>query len=115
MARMKWFLAAYALAFSVIIIGFGAYFLSLLVVSPVKRLEAAAKRISGGELDVRASIEGRDEIASLGAAFNAMAARLAEEIRRLEGVNSELGAACRRGGPRDRKPSRRHKRLRGAS
>ena len=90
LARMKWFLAAYALAFSVIIIGFGAYFLSLLVVSPVKRLEAAAKRISGGELDVRASIEGRDEIASLGAAFNAMATRLAEEIRRLEGVNSEL-------------------------
>ena len=54
LARMKWFLAAYALAFSVIIIGFGAYFLSLLVVSPVKRLEAAAKRISSGELDVRA-------------------------------------------------------------
>ncbi|MEK7313421.1 MAG: ATP-binding protein, partial [Deltaproteobacteria bacterium] len=90
LARMKWFLAAYALAFSVIIIGFGAYFLSLLVVSPVKRLEAAAKRISSGELDVRASIEGYDEIASLGAAFNAMATRLAEEIRRLEGVNSEL-------------------------
>ncbi|MFZ3071720.1 MAG: ATP-binding protein [Thermodesulfobacteriota bacterium] len=88
--RMKWFLAAYALAFSIIIIGFGAYFLSLLVVNPVKRLEAAAKRISGGELDVRASIEGRDELASLGTAFNAMAERLEDEIKRLESVNSEL-------------------------
>jgi len=42
---------------------------------PLRRLEVAARRIAGGELSARATIEGSTEQRSLGASFNEMADR----------------------------------------
>ena len=48
------------------------------ILRPVSELTAAARRMREGELDVRVSTEGDDELARLGRAFNEMAARLAQ-------------------------------------
>ena len=56
------------------------------IVTPVKQLSAAVEQIAAGELEVRASVRGQDEITQLGHAFNRMAARLeqAQEARRAQ-------------------------------
>jgi two-component system, OmpR family, sensor kinase len=47
------------------------------IVRPLRRLEATARRIAGGDLDERAPIEGSAEQRSLARSFNAMTDRLA--------------------------------------
>lgn len=58
--------------------------LSQRILGPVRHLTAAAQRMGQGDLDQRVPIEGEDEIAALGRAFNVMADSLAhqEELRR---------------------------------
>lgn len=46
-------------------------------VRPIRRLEAGARRISGGEYDVALPVEARDEIGDLTLAFNEMSRNLA--------------------------------------
>lgn len=48
------------------------------ILAPVRVLEHAVARLSEGDFDARIHIEGSDEIASLSASFNDMAARLAQ-------------------------------------
>ncbi|MEA2284920.1 MAG: hypothetical protein QOJ21_963, partial [Solirubrobacteraceae bacterium] len=52
------------------------------IARPMRRLEATAQRVAGGDLDARASEEGATEQRSLAASFNEMTARL---VRLLEG------------------------------
>jgi two-component system, NtrC family, sensor histidine kinase KinB len=47
------------------------------ILAPVRVLERAVQRLSEGDFDARIRIEGSDEISSLSASFNEMAARLA--------------------------------------
>jgi len=63
-------------------------------------LTRAARNVGAGDLDVRTHLRGRDEIASLAAAFNDMAARLRvmvrdlrEEKRKSETILERLGEA----------------------
>src|SRR3989304_5261882 len=93
MLGAKRFLLFYALIDSAIIIAFGQLFLSRSVVSPLRRLEEAATRIAGGKLFERAKVDIDNEIGSLAASFNTMAARLEDEIRSLERVNVDLMTA----------------------
>ncbi len=58
------------------------------VARPLKRLEAAAKRIEGGDLSARATVEGSSEQRSLSASFNEMAAR----VQRLVAAQREFVA-----------------------
>jgi signal transduction histidine kinase len=51
------------------------------VTRPLHRLDAATRRIAGGELDVRAPVEGSREQRSLARSFNDMTARLARLVR----------------------------------
>ena len=62
------FAAAIAIAFG--------YFLSGSITERLHRLEAAAARVSEGELGTRLEVDGDDEVAQVTAAFNLMAARL---------------------------------------
>ncbi len=56
------------------------------IVAPVARFSEAAEQIAAGELEVRASVRGRDEIAALGQTFNRMAESLeqAQQARRAQ-------------------------------
>jgi two-component system sensor histidine kinase BaeS len=56
-----------------------AFALSGRILRPVSELTAAAHRMRQGDLDVRVTARGDDEIARLGRAFNEMAERLAQD------------------------------------
>jgi two-component system, OmpR family, sensor histidine kinase MtrB len=52
------------------------------VVDPVRRASRAARRVAEGLLETRLPVSGRDELATLAASFNEMAAALEERISR---------------------------------
>ena len=58
--------------------------ISGLMTRPLGRLSAAARRMAGGELNVRVPVRGNDEVALLAAEFNAMAARLEGQVGALK-------------------------------
>ncbi|MCW5891394.1 MAG: HAMP domain-containing protein [bacterium] len=62
---------------------------------PIDALAAAARRIRGGDLDVRVAVRTRDEVGRLGEAFNEMAAGLAlkERYRRVLDVIADAAVA----------------------
>ena len=60
---------------------------------PIVTLRDATQRLGRGELDVRVSIESRDEFGELGTAFNDMAQRLQENIAQREQSEQELVAS----------------------
>ena len=53
------------------------------VLAPVHRVEQSSSALAAGDLSARASLGGHDELAMLGARFDAMADRLSETIRSL--------------------------------
>ena len=66
------------------------------VLSAVRELAAAARRVAGGQLGTRVNATGTDELAELGRAFNTMAARLDEADaarREMEEARRQLIAA----------------------
>jgi signal transduction histidine kinase len=66
-------------------VSFG-YFFSNSITQRLKALDRAAVRLSEGDFSVRVEVAGRDEVAELGKAFNAMAMRLEEAERESEGL-----------------------------
>jgi GAF domain-containing protein/HAMP domain-containing protein len=67
--------------------------LSNTLIWPLLGLKATAEEITKGNLDARAFVKGRDEIATLGQTLNTMAARLGESIQGLERRVKERTAA----------------------
>ncbi len=69
------------------------FFLSEGLTDRIWEVSQAAERVAGGELDTRVVVRGQDEMASLAAAFNDMAARLqtAEQTQReVEALRRDL-------------------------
>src|SRR6185436_16816666 len=66
-------------------------FLSRRWITPVTTLAEAATLVRDGELDVRVSMPGRDEIAVLADSFNQMVDQLAANTAGLKQANVELG------------------------
>jgi diguanylate cyclase (GGDEF)-like protein len=64
----------------------------------VQRLLQAARRLGGGEFDVKVPTEGDDEFAALGSEFNAMARQLETRLEELESERGRLQHAIRRVG-----------------
>lgn len=68
---------ATAAAIAAILLGLlASSILTARILRPLSRLSQAAERIGAGDLDARAQVEGRDELARLSQDFNAMAAHL---------------------------------------
>ncbi|MFH0821427.1 MAG: HAMP domain-containing protein, partial [Pseudomonadota bacterium] len=67
-----------------------AYVVSNRLSEPIRKLEAAAHQIAGGNLDARAEVSSQDEIGTLADAFNGMAESLARSQRRLIENGQEL-------------------------
>ncbi len=85
---------------SLLLIGLVAYAVGRSIVATLDRLATAANAIARGRLDRRVEVDGSDEFARLGTAFNEMAdqleARLAEldtERARMRDANVRFGAA----------------------
>ncbi len=62
-----------------VFVSFGSYLLRKSIVAPLRVLSAATRRVAAGELEVRTSIDGDNELAELAAQFNHMAACLERE------------------------------------
>ena len=82
---------------SLVIIGFGSFLLSRVVVNPLKRLVKVAQDIGGGNLGQRAPVDYENEIGTLAKAFNQMVERLTEKqsdlqraIKQLRNTQEEL-------------------------
>ena len=65
-------------------------FISRRVTRPVAEMRAVAHRMAEGDFGQAAPVAGGDEIAQLGRALNAMALRLKEKIRDLEGERTKV-------------------------
>ncbi len=63
------------------------------VTRPIAALAASVRRVGAGDFDTRVEVEGADEIATLGLAFNAMTDELRESRGRLVTTNAELRSA----------------------
>jgi len=64
-----------------------AWFVSRNVTKPVLALSEAAKRLSGGDLESRAEVRGRDELNDLASAFNDMVPKLADRLKLRESLD----------------------------
>jgi sigma-B regulation protein RsbU (phosphoserine phosphatase) len=87
-------------ASAILVVGF-SFALSLTIIRPIEELAINVKKIGKGDLDTAIIVQGKDEIAELGNAFNTMASDLKEYIDNLETVtaekeriNSELNVAA---------------------
>jgi two-component system NtrC family sensor kinase len=67
-----------------------ALFILRVVRRPVKRLIRAAERVASGDLDAEIPVEGENEIAQLGGAFNEMTHELREARRELTAWSGQL-------------------------
>jgi class 3 adenylate cyclase/HAMP domain-containing protein len=68
-------------------------FMGRVVLAPLTRVAAAARRLGGGDLDARVPVRGEDEIADLGRVINDMAEHLKQARATLETKNAELAQA----------------------
>ena len=57
------------------------YFISDRITSPLRSMKLAAKEFAKGKMDTRVTVQGQDEVAELGVAFNHMAEALQENER----------------------------------
>ena len=73
-----------ALLASLVLFAVAAYLLGRSVVRTLRRLAGAADAIAGGTLHERVHVQGNDEFAQLGRAFNRMASELDQRMRELE-------------------------------
>jgi signal transduction histidine kinase len=71
-----------AIGAAVILVGLGlAWLLSLAIARPVRHLARTASRLGEGDLEARADVQGRGELAVLARSFNRMADSLAANLR----------------------------------
>jgi two-component system sensor histidine kinase MtrB len=71
----------------VAVIGLVVFFVTRLVVNPVRVAARTAQRLSNGLLDQRMEVNGEDDLAALAASFNQMAETLQRHILRLEDMS----------------------------
>jgi signal transduction histidine kinase len=93
------YLAYFMLDF-LLLLGFGSYLLTRLIVIPIKRLLSATEKIARGDLSQKVHVPGSAEIADLAEAFNKMIDALKEKredvnryVTSLENINRELHEA----------------------
>lgn len=67
-----------------------AFYLSQLLVKPIKMLVSSTKKVAAGDFSQRVNISFRDEIGELAASFNAMVASLEQSQASLSQSNQEL-------------------------
>ena len=93
------FLAYFILDF-ILLLTFGSFLLSRIVVIPIRKLLAATEQIAAGDYSQSVNVPGSKEIAELAESFNAMQAALRSKqeeaethMKSLERANSDLHAA----------------------
>lgn len=85
------------LALSVVVLGAGLVtaLVARRVLGPVRALREAAEGMAAGRLDTRVPVAGSDELATLGHAFNSMAAALADQERLKRDLTNDIAHELR--------------------
>lgn len=65
-------------------------FLSYQIIKPIRKLQAAAREIARGNLDIRVSLNSRDELQTLGDNFDIMVENLRHSRKKLQKANEKL-------------------------
>lgn len=76
-------------AFSLI----GAWFLSGMIVTPIQKLQEVMRKLAGGDLSVRADIDGDNEISQLSKDVNQTAKQLHDTVDQLMHISEEVASA----------------------
>lgn len=76
------------------IVGVLAFVLVRAVTLPVHRLDVAARRLAEGDLESRAEVRGRDELARLAESFNAMVPKLKDQVRLKQSLDLAHEVQC---------------------
>ncbi|MGR5238962.1 methyl-accepting chemotaxis protein [Vibrio alfacsensis] len=71
----------------------GAWFLSGMIVSPIQKLQSVMRQLAGGDLSVRADVEGDNEIAQLSKDVNQTATQLHHTVEQLMRISEEVASA----------------------
>jgi GAF domain-containing protein/HAMP domain-containing protein len=77
-------IAVFVMLVVAVFAGLSAVYIARRLAAPLLNLTETATRIAGGELDLKASVEGPTEVTHLASAFNSMTAQLRELIDSLE-------------------------------
>jgi signal transduction histidine kinase len=86
-------LSAVLLVFATAVAGLSGFFLAESLISRISEVDGAARRLAGGDLSVRVSETGSDEMAGLSRAFNQMALELQSTRQKqdeLDGLRRDL-------------------------
>jgi sigma-B regulation protein RsbU (phosphoserine phosphatase) len=75
-------------ASAILVVGF-SFALSLTIIRPIEELAINVRKIGKGDLESKIDVQGKDEVAELGNAFNMMVSDLKEYIRNLETITAE--------------------------
>jgi methyl-accepting chemotaxis protein len=79
-----------ALLFTILVIVLTGYSVNLTITKPLRRLVELTQRIAAGENNVRATIQGRDEIARVATSMNSMLDHIVKLIQQSEGQRARL-------------------------
>ena len=79
-----------AMAAATVLVILAAWLIARLTTRPVRKLTAASRRITSGELGQKIAIEARDEVGELAHAFNEMSARLKEMVETISEDRARL-------------------------
>jgi methyl-accepting chemotaxis protein len=85
--------AGFAILAVFVISMIGAWWLSGLIVTPVKQIQLIIRRLAAGDLTVRADVNGDNEIAELGKDINTTAIQLQTTVEALFRISEDVAAA----------------------
>jgi len=79
-----------AMAAATVLVILAAWLIARLTTRPIRKLTAASRRITSGELGQKITIDARDEVGELAHAFNEMSARLKEMVETISADRARL-------------------------
>ncbi len=79
-----------ATAVATVLVILAAWLIARITTRPIRKLTAASRRITSGELGQKITIEARDEVGELAHAFNEMSARLKEMVETISEDRARL-------------------------
>lgn len=79
---------------SLLVLGFGAWWMARSIVEPLAKISTTAKRLGEGDLTARVALNRRDELGEVASSFDEMAARIEGQVQRerelLANISHEL-------------------------
>jgi methyl-accepting chemotaxis protein len=92
LATLKWLFALVAIS-AVLVVVAVTFVIVRRITKPVERLAGQVSMVAGGDLTVKAEVNGKDEIAALATGFNTMVHNLNDLIRRVQTSAEQVAAS----------------------